>query len=686
MSSSLASLASSNAFAFTVPVEALAPLLGIFIVILALVFAAGLTRVWFARYKDEFADADREVVIQLTGFASVSLGALRDYPSASLGAASSLLSTLTEQPAVLLTVVLLAVAGGLWNRHHNAIAAAYVRLEQCNVLPVLNDSVLVIANFVRLIYDAIWPLVSMGTNYYAFITGGWYKVLRECSIDTLDADAIFDQLAAAAHAFADAIVTFFAGDIFADRFLLTDLLTQIGLFANLLLPVLNCFCTWLDPVWVFVTSLPQMQALHSAIEAAVNSGVRFLQTVLNALTNMEAPFWSTVFEELIVLVISLGEIAEQASVLALNMLTDLIDQISLAAQNDPAGMRALFGLPSAYDEESGELLAPTLADLFHVAGNTKLSKSSFAVPQGELGAALRGPIWNLPDNSNASDYLGFPVILALLQTPWSHAVTELVAAGLVAANMTVNIASNPVAIFQTPDCLAYLQFGAVFDRLKASFDAASQLLVIIDPSFPDAVSLLGQAVFTYAEGVVELIVGTIVAIVWPTWSFGEPPPTDCSTPGSCAYPAPTGWTIFNIYPDYYDWQNNALRRSLLLLEQDADAIAVLLGCNDTTVATDNCTDLPFQCAIRTAYLLAVEAVNQTNSFIFYLPDLVQFDSSLKTFQDLNPARLHELFYLFIECLTTWYLLFFFLLLFLKQHGICLRAHLAQIRHVRGTRQ
>jgi hypothetical protein len=664
--SSLTSLVSSSAFAFSVPLDALAPLLGIFVILVALVLSAGLTRAWFARYKDEFAEDDTQVIVQLTGFASVSVGALRDYPSASLNTASSILSSLfMDQPAALLTLLLFAVAGGLWNKHHAAMASAFVRLQQCDVLPILNDTVLSIANFVRLIFDAVWPLVTLGTNYYSFITSGWYRVLRECSIETVDADAIFDQLAAAAKSFADAIVTFFAGDIFNDRFLMTDLLTQIGLFADFLMPVLNCYCAWLEPVWVFATSLPQMQALHSAIEASVNAGLRVLQIILNAITNVEAPFWSTLAEELILLVISVGETFEQASILALNLLTDLVDQIFLSAQNDPAGMRALFGLPAAYDEESGELLAPTLSELFHATANTKLSTSSFAVPQGELGAALRGPIWNLPNNSNASDYLGFPVVLALLQTPWSHAVTELGAAAIILANMTINIVSNPVVIFATPEALAYLQFGPVFDRLKAAFDAAAQLLVIIDPSFPDAVSLLGQAVLTYAEGAAELIVGTIIAIVWPTWSFGEPPPTDCTTPGSCAYPAPDGWTVFNIYPDYYDWENNALRRALLLLEQDADAIAILLGCNETTIATDDCTDLPFQCAIRTAYLLAVEAVNQTNSFIFYLPDLVQFDSTLKTFQDLDPARLQELFYLFIECLTTWYLLSLFTFYFTR---------------------
>lgn len=656
--SSLTSLVTSSALAFTVPLEAIAPLLGIFILMVGLVLAAGLARAWFARYQNEFASDDQMVMIQITGFASVSLSTVRDYPSATANAVASMLQLLTESPAVLFTIIVFFLAGTLWNSKHTAIAAALLRVQQCGVLPIINDIVLPIANFVRLLFDAVWPLVSLGSNYYQFAMSGWYKILKKCAADTIEAhaDDLFNQVAVVAHALADAIVTFFAGDIFTDRILLTNLLTQIGLFANFLLPFGSCFCAWFDPIWVFYTSIPQMQALHTAIDAAVNAVLRLLQIVLNTMTEVEAPFWSTLFEELILLAISAGETVEQAAILVLDLLTDLINQIGLVAENDPEAVRTLFGLPLKYDE-NGQVVPPTLSQLYHAAGNSKLSASSFATPQRELGAALRGPIWNLPNSTNVTDLLGFPVILALLQTPWSHAGTELVAGALIIVNMTLNIVSNPVAIFSTPTiALSYFQVGPVFDRLKAAWDAASQLLVIIDPNFPDAVSFLGQALATYWEALAELIIGAIAAIIWPRWSFGEPPPTDCSAPGSCGYPA-DDWTFFNIFPDYYDWQNNALRRTLVLLNQDADAIAVLLGCNDTTISDDDCTAMPFQCAIRTAQLTAVEAVNQTLAFIFYLPDLAQFDYPLKTFDDLNPARLQELFYLFIECLTTWYALF-----------------------------
>jgi hypothetical protein len=596
-------------------------------------------------------------MIHVSGFNAVLLGVPRDYFNSVASTAGSILSLLTEQFTTLLTLFLFAGIGMLWNAQHNSIGAAIARVQQCDVLPVLNSVVLPIANFLRLLYDAIWPLVSLGENYRAFITTGWYRVLRQCTIAEVDPFSVIEQLATAAEALADAIVTFFSGDIFADRFLLTDFFTQTGLVANELLPALDCFCEWLNPIWVFATSLPQMQALHSALEAVVNVGIRLAQITLTAITELDAPFWSTAAEEAILLVISLGETAEQAALLALDLLTDLINQIGLLAQSDPVGTRALFGLPPLVDDDDNAV-PPTLSDLMHAAANTKLSQSSFAPPRAGVGAAVeRRPIWDIPPDSNVTDYLGFPAILLLMQTPWSHIVTELVAGGIVFANMTANIVSNPIEIFETPEAIAYLQFTAVFDRLRASWDALCQLLVIIDPALPDAVSLLGQAAITFGDAIIEMIVGTIVAIIWPTWSFGEPPPTDCSTPGSCGYPAPGDWTIFNIFPDYYDWSNNGLRRTLLLLEADADAVAVLLNCNETTLADDNCTALPFQCAVRTAYLFVVEAVNQTNAFILYLPDLAQFDSSLKTFQDLSPARLQDLLYLFIECLTTWYAFF-----------------------------
>ncbi len=647
-----------SAVAFTVPLEAISLLLGIVVIVLGLSISGVLLRFYYGRYKEHFADEETLVIIQATSTFNAGVSLLRVVPNAILDTAKNFAQFFSQTLLPLIVLVMVAFLAYGWNLRHDDIAEVVVRTIQCDIRPVLDDTIMPLANLVRSLYNAIWPLVSLGFNYQVFITSGWYTILRGCAADSAieSFDAIFTQVGAAAAALARAIVTFFAGDISLDRFLLTDFLTEVGLIANSVLDTLDCFCDWLHPISVFYTSIPQMQALHTAIEAAVNLGIRLLQTVLNALVNQAPPFWDSPFEEAILLVISAGETFEQAARLVLDLLTDLINQIELSAADDPETMRALFGLPLEYDEETGDVKPPSISELMHVAAGTYLSRSSFARTGGGVGATTRSsrPIWDIPANGNLSDYLGFPVIAALLQTPWSHIASEPIAAALVLVNMTLNIVSNPVAIFQSPAAIAYFQVKPIYDHLRTWVDAVCELLVIIDPNFPDVFSLFGQAFFTGVEALYELGIGTINAIIFPRWSFGEPPPIDC-TPGTCSYGNLMGnWSVFEIFPDYYDWEGNALRRTIGLLQEDADAIAILLGCNESTLDDDNCTAMPFQCFLRTTVLFSVEAANQTLALVLYLPDLVRFSSSLHTFQDLDLARLHDLLYLAVECLTTWY--------------------------------
>lgn len=644
----------NSAVAFTIPIEALSLLLGIVVVVLGLSISAILLRFYYGRYADEFAADETLVVIQVTSTFHASVALFRIVPSAVVDTAKNMAEFASGTLLPLLTVILFAFMAWGWNTRHNEIAAVVVRVVQCDIQPIMRDTILRLANAVRNLYDAIYPLVSLGVNYQTFVTTGWYKMLRSCALTETDFESVIDQAGVAAAALARAIVTFFSGDITADRFLLTDFLSETGLIANAALDSLDCFCEWLHPIWVFATSLPQMQALHSAIEAAVNAPTRFLQIVTEGLTTGDALFWSDFFQELILLVISAGEILEQVARLLLDLLTDLVNQIELSASDNPEQMRALFGLPLEYDAETGAVKAPSLSELMHVAAGTYLSRSTFA-PGVRVTARSSRPIWDIPAGGNLSDYLGFPVIAMLLQTPWSHIASEPIAAVLVLANMTVNIVCNPVEIFQTPAAIAYFQVKPIFDHWRAFVDALFELLVIIDPNLPDVYSLFGQAYFTGVETLYELGIGTVNAIIFPRWSFGEPSPVDCSVPGTCSYGNLTGnWSVFEIFPDYYDWQGNALRRTAGLLQDDADALAILLGCNESTLADDNCTAMPFQCFLRTTVLFAVEVANQTTALVLYLPDLVRFNNTLHTFRDLDLARLHDLLYLAVECLTTWY--------------------------------
>jgi hypothetical protein len=258
--------------------------------------------------------------------------------------------------------------------------------------------------------------------------------------------------------------------------------------------------------------------------------------------------------------------------------------------------------------------------------------------------------------------LGLPRLLQLLLTPWAHAAGEPIAAAIVVANMTINVIFHPTDAFDSVAGQAFFEFREPFDHLRAAVAAATSLLILFEDHLPCWAGDLGQAYLTYIEAILELVRIIIYAIIFPHYVPGPDPPTDCVlNPTACQYPVLDDWTIFNIFPPYYDWEDNALRRTLRLLQDDADCMALTLGCDNVTLPDDNCTDLPFQCALRTSYLMTIEAVNQTLNFIFYLPDLVRFDKmdGFRDFSDLSSKAFFDYANDFVECLVTWYVFLFF---------------------------
>lgn len=716
-------LVARTAVSFTVPYDALGIVLGVFVVVLGCALSALFTRLWFSKYQSEFAKDDAAIVTQLTGVNVLGLSlVVPAIPTALVDTATSIGDTIPRLDTLAISFAIYMVCMVVI-AYHPTLAETAVRIQQCNVQPVLTGLVFHLANFVRLLYNALWPIVSLGYGYFVLISRGHIKVLRACAIGTFDIHAIFNHLADIGQAVVDSLIAYLGGDIFHDPIPLTNVFAQIGHTSNALVPALMCYCAWFEPLIVLVTSIPQITALHVTADAVVNAALRLLQLLLNALITWSPPVWDEFANELITAVTAVGSLLRDALILVIDYLTDLLHQIELLSASRPAAIEALFGLddampppppqmaasttkampPSGKEEvleeetddnnnnnttfSSQQARAPafTSADLFHVVANTPRSRSRWAVGSGkhrvELGTAatagprarlsamrddydvvVNAPIWELPPGMDLADLLGLPVLITVLETPWPRAVTELAAAAIVLGNMTLNMICNPVALVQGPSAIAYFQFGPVFDHIRASGDAASQLLVFVDPNLPAVVSLLAQAAVTLAEAVMELFVGTLNAIVYPTWSFGEPPPTDCSAPGACTYPAPIGWTILFIYPDYYDWSNSALRRALRTLEYMADATLVMLGRDSTDTHQEHCAKKPVACTFYDTLLVATEAVNLTLTFLFYFPELVLFDDDRRTFQNIDLSRIHDRFYDLVEHISAWYALALFLLL------------------------
>jgi hypothetical protein len=653
--SGIAQIALTTALALTIRAELLAVICAIFIYMVAVLGTWIILRTQFAAYSDTMGPHEAILLLRLENLgSSVVLLAMR-LPQSLVDSVFSALEILNRD---IIKIVASAAFGllclGLL-MNGSQITAAFERLR-CDMVPTFEAIPMRLLNVARILYDSIWPFVNLVYENYRFVTSGYQKVLRACNASNIDIFDVFRAIASALGELGTAMGNYFGAGMLSSRLDLEPFFYQVGLIANVLHDPLMCFCAFLEDVIEMAVAVPQIEELHEGLSAAVNVAVRTFQMIVNSLINLAAPDFTEIFEEAITAETQLLEFARLVILRVMNFLLDLIDTIG-------------FLIPMMYEEElktslkmtyddSGLEFTPrrvTLADMIHAAKRT--SASPLLRGQGQVESAWGTPIWNLPPNSNLSDILGLRRILLILESRWSYVVSKPIAFVLSSTNLTLNAISHSYELFDTPAGIAYFQINRPMSYLREAVTAVGYILYFLDENLVPVWQGMTEGALYYGEAVAEIFIGFLHSIIFPRWLPGPNPPTDCSVPGTCSYSnMPGNWTAFNFFPYYYSWEGNAIRVSLRTFQNNSDNIAILLGCDNNTVTADNCTELPFQCSIRTLNLLAVEYVNQTNLGIFYLPDLVRFNAAagLKTFQDLSPARLVELWNLFVECLTTWY--------------------------------
>ena len=651
--------------------EVLGPALTMAITIVGLLVTWAFLSVYYTPYKQAFESEETVLIIRVENFVGATGNVILKVPASAVDAFFSVIQTIQANWSNLLLLAMVGAASVVWLDNAPFLIESVTRMRQCQLVPFLEDYLLWLVNWAQFMYSSLYPLAdAVFEGIYFFSGAGMLKVLRQCT-DFDDFSSHFATLADALSTFFDDLGDFFAdGGFFTNRLSLVPSLTYLGDFANTLLTPLNCFCAYLNPVWVFLVGVVQQMSLYLMIEYAANAFIRAGQFALTFLTTLTIPLFSPVATELVGFVLALASFIEDVTRLLEQMLYNIFQEILDAVEPLASTVAVSLQLmaaptpvdPAGWDEgvlpvkELEVSPQPDLSLLFHASLRTwgsPLASGTFDVYEST-------PIWSLPPDSNLGDLLGLPRLLQLLGTPWAHYPGEVVAAAIVVANMTVNVIFHPTDAFGSVDGQAYFDFREPFDHLRAAVSALTSLLVLFEDHLPCWAGDLGQAYVTYVEAILELFRIVIYAIIFPHYEPGPDPPYDCHTAGVCAYPVTDGWTLFQVFPAYYDWEDNGLRPALHYLQDDADCMALTLGCDNATLPDDNCTELPFQCALRTSYLTAIEVVNLTLTFVFYLPDIVRFDKpdGYRDASDINVQPLFDYLNDFIECLVTWYVFFF----------------------------
>jgi len=600
--------------------------------------------------------------------------------------------TLVRNFPNLVRMFLVAAVFTLIVPHHQEIFEVTRRFYQCDVMDWL-EIFLHIMNFFRLLADALVPIFDVGVEFVRRLSplDILWRNLKKCAKEA-DFFALLDSLALIFSELGVALATFFSGDFLEDRLEFLLVAERIGNAANALIPVAECYCDFLMPVFMFVLTNIQDPNFHMALDAAVNVVIRAAQIPLAALINFVVPDFSNLSTEINALLTHAGDWAGNIVRGFIAMLTDIIDTIiefitevdmsntspmmiamSLGKQPIiPANLEQGTMTDADFTAHAGQVAPATLSEILHAMHRTWASP----LHQGEPGVHVDTPFWQLPPNSTLNGTLGFDRLTGLFFLPWPRMVTQPVCAAVSLANMTFNIITHSYN-FTDPSALAYFQFGPVFAYLREGWRAVSFTFIFFTNEVPLFIETLGNVAITLVEAGTELVTGFIFTIIFLCWRPGNNPLGNCNVPpdvDACDCnidPTPCNWSpsnvcnstdlfdIFNFFPAYADWNESALQQAIRHGQNNSDAMAVMLGCNQTEIDDSNCTAKPFQCVLRTSSLLAMEVLNQTHRLLFYIPDLVRFDATAyHTMRDIALEPIMDYALLLADCLSQWCALLF----------------------------
>lgn len=427
-------------------------------------------------------------------------------------------------------------------------------------------------------------------QWYKFVTTDYYQLLFACA-DPQDFQLVLENLSTALSAAVQALADWLGGDIANDPLDLTAALAAIGDAANAATDVLNCFCEALDPVWAFVIALPQIVALQVAINAAVNVGVRILQIPMNALLlGLLAPNLEPLVIEINTAIIAIGDTAQEVALLLLDMILAILDELGLLVATDDA-VAAGLGLSAV--AASREAVTPlqrrdALVAAIHGALRTTASPLAVAGASNLAAAGLdvATPIWDIPmDGDTLNSTVGLVQLIQLLSMPWSHVITEPMAAWFTAWNQTVALVTHLTTpdcdgVFDSPVGLQWLQTGPIFDRLRNAADAFPSAFVVLDTNLPAVYAHALRAILYMIQAVPELVPAFLYSLIFPPWVPATPAYTACDACDACPFDrsaAPVGWSIVQVLVYYGNWSESCLVRARDELLLAGDALATVAG-------------------------------------------------------------------------------------------------------------
>src|SRR6185503_9878332 len=255
-------------------------------------------RTMYSQYKEDLKDFDAVTQTRIEQIGSAISLLAANTALRTVSGARDVADAFVRNFPNLVKVFLVAAVMTLIATNHQMIFESARRIYQCDFMPLV-EPFLHILNFLRLLANAIIPIADVVIEFMARLSplDILKRTLYKCAAET-DFFDLLDSISMIFSELATSLATYFAGDFLEDRLEFFLVAERIGFAANAFIPVAECYCNFLMPVFMFVLTALQEPDFHFALDAGVNIPIRLAQIPLSGLINFEVPNFNNTATEI----------------------------------------------------------------------------------------------------------------------------------------------------------------------------------------------------------------------------------------------------------------------------------------------------------------------------------------------------------------------------------------------------
>ena len=268
---------------------------------------------------------DLVIELQVSSFWNTAFILLFAIPEFIIISVLSLIAFIRANFVTIIALSLLAIIGVGWLEYHDDILEVYIVTRQCFLRTFIDFFMYPILNSFRMFFNLLWPFINFFYEIFKFFLRGHWKVLFGC-LNTNGISVWFQQMGKFVSELMLDFSDFFISDIFADRWDITNSLFELGIWIDMTVPILDCFCSILDFIWSDIGQFAQLASLHRLIDCAWNTIVRILQILLFAIREMVLPSIENTVIELCCAFQALGDTLEDVVFILAETFYGLITQ------------------------------------------------------------------------------------------------------------------------------------------------------------------------------------------------------------------------------------------------------------------------------------------------------------------------------------------------------------------------